>query len=180
MILAAALFLAMQTAPDILAPPPDSTFEKGPVRVIARVEGKAELRIDGKPVAAESPAEGMLTVEVDASPGDHEVSIGTGDKQQKVRFRIGAPDGTFAAFRAHPPVANCATCHAVKNGVWALQRASLVTLCTQCHDKEAFPKSHVHIPGVVADCQMCHNPHGGTAKALLTMSKEKACKQCHN
>ena len=175
----AAICLAQQPAPDILSPAADSRFSKGPVRVIARSEAGAVLRLDGKPIVAESPADGVLLAYLTPAAGVHEIVLKTAKGEQKVRFSVGA-EGSFAPFREHPPVANCQTCHAVKNGVWSLQRASPVLLCSQCHSKESFPKTHTHIPGVLADCQMCHNPHGSATAAFLTMGKEKACKQCHN
>ncbi|MBK5293432.1 MAG: hypothetical protein JJE04_17385 [Acidobacteriia bacterium] len=173
-----AICLGQQAAPDILSPAPDSRFSKGPVRVIARAEGKAELLLDGRSIASESPAAGVLLAHVEPAVGVHEIRLKTEKGEQKIRFSVG--EGSFAAFREHPPVAKCETCHAVKNGVWSLQRTSPVLLCFQCHNKETFPKTHTHIPGVLADCQMCHNPHGWSTAAFLTMKKEQACKLCHN
>jgi predicted CXXCH cytochrome family protein len=162
---------------DILSPTPGSLFGKGPVRVIARGDGKAELRLDGKGVPAERPADGVITATVNPGAGPHEIALG----EEKVRFVVGEKGGgESAAFKEHPPVANCQTCHAVKNGVWSLQRASLVSLCFPCHDKEKFPKAHTHVPGILTDCQLCHNAHGSNVKGFLTLPRETACKQCHN
>jgi len=163
-------------APDIVSPAPDSLFEKGPVRVIARGE---QLRLDGKPVEVERPAGGVVTALVEVGPGSHELTLLTEKGPQKLRFAVGKAGGG-KPFREHPPVNNCQTCHVVKGSVWSLQRPSQVALCFPCHNKESFPKSHTHIPGVLADCQLCHNAHGAAAPALLTLSKETACKQCHN
>jgi len=164
-------------AADILSPTPGSLFGKGPVRVIARGDGKAELRLDGKAVAVERPAEGVIAATLNPGAGPHELALG----EEKVKFAVGVKAGEeWTAFKEHPPVANCQNCHAVKNGVWSFQRASLITLCFPCHDKEKFPKTHTHVAGILADCQMCHNAHGSNVKAFLTMSRETACKQCHN
>jgi len=176
--LAAALAAAalLGQASDILSPTPGSLFSKGPVRVIARADGKAELLLDGKAVPVERPAEGVITAILHPNPGPHELALG----EHKVKFTVGKADGEWTSFKEHPPVASCQNCHAVKNGVWSLQRASLVTLCFPCHDKEKFPKAHTHVAGILADCQMCHNAHGSNAKGFLTMTRETACKQCHN
>ena len=32
---------------------------------------------------------------------------------------------------------------------------------------------------VLADCVLCHNPHGSTEEFHLKMPRETACKQCH-
>ena len=162
-----------QEPPLILAPPADAAFPAGPVRLIAR----AAMRLDGKAVEAVSPAEGVFTAEVKLETGVHQVTSGA----EKVRFFVGpAAPAEFKAFRPHTPVTNCLTCHAVKNGAWAFQKASLVSLCSQCHDKEKFPTNHTHVMGILADCQMCHNPHGSTTAGHLRMAKEAACKLCHN
>ena len=176
-LLAAVIACVAQDEPSILAPPNNAVFEKGPVRFIARVENGAQVRLDGKPVAGESPVPGMVTIEMKLEPGPHEVAIG----KETVRFFVGpgAPAG-FKPFKFHPPMADCNTCHAVKNGEWAFQKASLVTLCSQCHDKEKFPAKHTHVMGVLADCQICHNPHGSTEVGHMKRAKDLACKQCHN
>jgi predicted CXXCH cytochrome family protein len=150
----------------------------GPVRVIARVEAGQKPLLDGKPFETVAPAPGVTVASVKLAPGTHEISLGA----EKVRFHVGAgaPAG-FAPFRDHPPVAaGCDSCHAVKEGAWALKRASLSGICFQCHDREAFPKKHTHVYGTLADCQMCHNPHGSASVGHMKMDKAKACTLCHS
>ncbi|MBM3739627.1 MAG: hypothetical protein FJW39_27995 [Acidobacteria bacterium] len=166
-----------QEDPAILAPPRGVAFPGGEVRVIVRADGKTQLKLDGKPVSAETPAEGVLTAALQLAPGAHEISYGA----ETVRVFAGpGPGAEFKPFRPHPPVANCTTCHAVKNGIWTFQRASLATVCSQCHAKDKFPAKHTHEMGILADCQICHDPHGSTAAAHMRKEKEAACKQCHN
>ncbi|MBN8730717.1 MAG: hypothetical protein J0L64_09265 [Acidobacteria bacterium] len=151
----------------------------GEVRVVARHEGKAELHVDGKAVAVEPLHAGVWTATVNLEAGGHEIALVGGGKV-KVHVGEGAPAG-WTRFREHPPGgAACTTCHAVKNGEWAFAKASLVGVCFACHDKAGFPKTHTHEPGIVPDCQLCHAPHGSRAVKHLKMSKEAACKLCHN
>ena len=172
----APLLLRAESA--ILAPADKSAVD-GEVRVVARHDGKAEILVDGKAVAAETPHAGVLFATVTLAPGAHEISL-AGGPRIRVHSGDGAPEG-WQKFRAHPPggVA-CATCHAVRNGEWAFAKASLVGVCFACHDRAAFPKTHTHEPGIVPDCQMCHAPHGSTAAAHLKLKREAACKLCHN
>jgi predicted CXXCH cytochrome family protein len=176
-VLLVALVSPAQDDPNLLAPPDGAVFAKGPVRFIARADAGAAILLDGKPLKFERPAEGVATANLDLEPGAHEISL---DKE-KVRFFVGAgAPREMMDFRFHPPMASCSTCHAIKNGAWTWQRPSLVTLCGQCHDREKFPAKHTHEMGILADCQICHNPHGSTAAGHLRKPKETACKQCHS
>ena len=161
---------------EILAPTQDAVVAVGAVRIIARVEGKGELRVNGKNVAAESPAAGVLTAEVKLTAGAHEIALFAAGKEEKRKIQVGGK----VNFRPHPPAAGCDACHAVKNGEWAFQRASLTGVCFTCHQRDSFAAKHTHVPGVLADCQMCHSAHGSTAVAHLKMEKAQACKLCHN
>lgn len=175
-VLFALTLLAQDDSPDlILAPPPDSAFSPGPVRLIARTGGQNEPKLDGQPIKVESPHAGVVTAELQPSPGPHEITLGT----QKIRFVVGKADG-FTAFRPHPPANTCNACHAVRNGRWRFIRASLSNVCSQCHSKETFAAKHTHQMDLLPDCQMCHNPHGSTAPAHMKLSRENACKQCHS
>ena len=181
--LLAALFCYAQEPPptSILSPPANSAHPAGPVRVIARGARGAKLLLDGAAVTATSPAPGVLSASITPKPGEHTLEIAGAKDSQKVRFFSGAgAREPFLPFRAHPPVETCTSCHALKDGEWAFARPSLGGICFGCHDREAFPGTHSHVPGVLADCQLCHDPHGSTAKGQLKMSKETACKQCHN
>lgn len=175
-------FLLMVTAlraESVIFAPVNESVVGGEVRVVARHEGKAELLVDGKAVAAESPHAGVLTAVLKLAPGAHEIAL-DGGARVKVHAGEGAPAG-WLQFREHPPGgAACTTCHAVKNGEWAFAKASLVGVCFACHDKAAFPKTHTHEAGIVPDCQLCHSPHGSTAVKHMKMTKEAACKLCHN
>lgn len=163
----------------VIFAPADQSVVSGEVRVVAGCEGKAELLVDGKAVATESPHGGALTAAVKLGPGGHEIAVEGGAKV-KVHVGEGAPVG-WMKFREHPPGgAECTTCHVVRNGEWVFAKASLVGVCFACHDKAAFPKTHTHEAGIVPDCQLCHAPHGSTAAKHLKMTKEAACKLCHN
>jgi len=180
-VVAGALLTAQEVTKDppanqVLAPPPNALFQKGPVRVIARTDGNTELLLDGKKVTVESPHAGVLTAEVTVESGVHEVTVG----DSRAKFAVGDAPGEWKAFRQHPPVSQCTTCHAVRNGNWRFVRASLASVCSACHNKEKFPEKHTHEMGILTDCQMCHDSHGSTAAGHLKMSRANACKLCHN
>lgn len=153
----------------ILRPADQSVLKPGPFSVIAKTE--AELKLDGKPLAVTRPAPGIATATINPAPGLHEISAA----EERVKFFVGAgaPPG-WKEFRAHPPAASCESCHAIVKGAW-----EFAGNCFQCHDQKAFPKIHQHNTEVLADCQLCHYPHGSTERRHLKMQKETACKQCH-
>lgn len=155
--------------------PPDNSQHDGKVRIIAQTEGKGDLKLDGKAIQTESPHPGVATAELTLDKGIHTLELG----DQRVRFAIQPADG-FTPFRPHPPVAQCTSCHAVRNNRWRFTRASLSNVCSACHSKDTFPAKHTHGMDLLPDCQMCHNPHGSTAAGHMKLSREKACQQCHS
>ena len=176
MIVAAAALAAAPTEQAILRPADGAILDPGPLSIVAR--GKAQLRVDGKQVAAASPGPGAVAATVNPAPGLHELAFG----DRKIRFFVGASEAPagFRAYRAHPPAAaGCETCHAVKDGAWGFRGATLAASCFGCHDAGRFPEPHSHNATVLGECQLCHDPHGSTAKFHLKMDRETACKQCH-
>ncbi len=166
--------------PKILRPMNRSSLAPGPLVLIARTAGKAEFRLDGKAVPGAQPAPNVLFAAVTVASGPHEVVLVTAAGEEKIGFFAGPkpPEG-FAPFRIHPPGAGCETCHAVKQGAWAFKQAGASASCFGCHDPKPFTEIHSHNAEVLQECQLCHSPHGGTARLFLKMSKELACKQCH-
>ncbi|MEZ5404260.1 MAG: cytochrome c3 family protein [Bryobacteraceae bacterium] len=176
MRLAAALMAVAALAQDarVLAPPDGAVFAEGAaIRVIARVPEGAAVTVDGKPAALESPHAGVAAGVVKLGPGEHRIAAGG----SAVKIAVG---GGAATFRAHPPVDDCTSCHMVRGGRWRFLRASLSNVCSNCHAKDAFAAKHTHQMDTLPDCQMCHDAHGGTAAALMKMSRDKACAQCHS
>lgn len=163
-----------------LSPLPESVVPPGPLRVVAKGSGKGRIQVDGKPVETISPVPGVFRAEVTLPPGEHELSLESESGPAKVRVFSGKEHKDWKVFRQHPPAATCETCHAVKNGEWAMQRASLAPLCFSCHERANFPASHTHNTDILADCQTCHLPHGSQVKGHLLKPKEAACKQCHS
>jgi DmsE family decaheme c-type cytochrome len=51
-------------------------------------------------------------------------------------------------------------------------------LCYRCHLDKEGPYVFEHQP-VQEDCRLCHNPHGTTARRLLTANEPMLCLQCH-
>ena len=162
------LVAALAVEAVILRPTNQSVVPPGPLSIVAKGEG--ELQLDGKPVAAQKPAPGVIHARVDVAAGKHVLTLGA----LKVEFAAGpAPDG-WKPFRAHPPAAECVTCHTAQS--WEFKGAEA---CLGCHDQAAFPKLHTHNTEVLNECQLCHLPHGSTEARHLKFAKETACKQCH-
>ena len=176
------LCAAQQPAgPRILRPLDNSVVEKGPLSIIAKSSGDGELKLDGQPLTAAKPANGVLTATVEPKEGPHELVLTTGGADYKIRFHVGASaPADWKNYRSHPPIAvECTTCHSASGGQWALKEEVAGPSCMTCHDAATFPKAHTHKPEELEECQMCHNPHGSTASRHLIMTKEVACKQCH-
>ena len=175
------LFAALALAEDagrIVRPVDKAAFAAGPVEVNAAVPG-GKLELDGMAVAAEAPFPHVLHAKLQPSAGRHKLALVWPEGRQEIEFYVGpqTPEG-FTPFRAHPPLANaaCTQCHEVsKRGRFRFKGG-----CTDCHAVAAFPKSHTHKVEVLAECGMCHNAHGSTAKAHLLYDKAAACKLCHN
>jgi predicted CXXCH cytochrome family protein len=165
-----ALALAATLAAEIvvLRPTPQSVVPPGPLSIVAKGEG--DVLLDGKVVAAQKPSPGVIHAKVEVTPGKHVLTVGAA----KIQFAAGqGPDG-WKAFRAHPPAAECAACHARES--WEFKGAEA---CLACHDGMAFAKTHTHNTEVLNECQLCHSPHGSTENRHLKFTREIACKQCH-
>lgn len=163
LILAAALSCA--AAGRFLRPTDGSSVPVGALSIIAA--GTGELKLDGKPVPAAQSVPGGVHAQVKVAAGEHELSLG----EAKIRFSAGPSPN----FREHPPGGSgCAPCHKAEGGEW-----TVIMACFGCHDQKTFPKPHQHNAEVLAECQMCHLPHGSSEKAHMKMKKDIACKQCH-
>jgi predicted CXXCH cytochrome family protein len=176
------MLAAAQDPAVILAPTADATVQVGPLRIIGRAPGKATITLDGKPVTVTEPLPGIVHAEVKIAEGKHEVVIAGGGSEAKLTFQAGKPAaGSGGGFRAHPPgLVGCDTCHAVKNEVWSLKRATLAPVCGGCHEMAKFPVTHTHNTDILTDCQNCHLPHGSAARAHLQKPKQAVCGACHN
>jgi predicted CXXCH cytochrome family protein len=162
------LALALAGPEVFLSPLPQSVVQPGSLPVIAK--GAGELRLNGKPVTASTPSPGVVHAKVEVGPGRHVLSLG----EHRIEFAAGQAQEGWKPFRAHPPAAQCAACHTPQT--WEPRGAEA---CFACHNAEPFAKVHTHNAEVLAECHLCHMPHGSTAKAHLKMAKETACKQCH-
>ncbi|MBL8230107.1 MAG: hypothetical protein JNL98_16585 [Bryobacterales bacterium] len=176
----ALLALSAAETPVFLSPLDESVIAPGALRVVAKGAGKGRLLLDGKPLDTASPVAGVFRAEVQLAPGPHELTLESEGGAAKVRVFAGTEHNGWKMFRQHPPAAACESCHAIKNGEWAMQRASLAPLCFACHERAKFPASHTHNTDILADCQNCHLPHGSQAKSHLVKPKETVCKQCHS
>lgn len=171
--------LRAQDPPLFFTPADKSVVPPGPFRVIAKSAGKTEILVDDQPVAVASPVSGVVRAELKLAPGAHHIVARNESGETKVQVFAGKQHADWPSFKLHPPVATCETCHAVKEGAWALRRASLAPICASCHPQNRFPLIHTHNTDLLAECQNCHMPHGSTAAKLLKMPKDTACKQCH-
>jgi predicted CXXCH cytochrome family protein len=164
----------------ILRPTDQSVLETEEVLVIAR---SGALWLDGKSVSnrtTESPRQ-ALSIRIPA--GKHELVWKHGAALQRIQFVVSTsrsrtiPPG-WKVYRAHPPQAECQTCHAGDQPA-DFKKITVAETCFACHEQEAFAVNHSHNDEVLAECVLCHNPHGSTEKFHLKMPRETACKQCH-
>lgn len=170
---------AAQAPPEIFAPANHSVVAPGLLKIIAKSPGNTQVTVDGAAVAVTTAAPGAVRAEIKLTPGAHEIVARNDSGETRVEIFAGKTHGEWKAFKQHPPVATCETCHAVKQGAWALKRASLAPVCASCHPQNRFAIIHTHNTDLLAECQGCHMPHGSTSAKLLKVPKETACKQCH-
>lgn len=162
----------------ILRPADHSSFARGAVDVVATAPS-GKLTLDGLPVEASQPYPDVFHTMVEPSEGPHRLVLEWADGKREVEFFVGAnaPAG-YAPFHQHPPAADveCGQCHGLSRQGQFIFKGG----CFDCHQQGEFAKAHIHPPEILSQCGMCHNPHGSTVKAHLILSKEAACKQCHD
>ena len=184
LLLGLAILAILPASPDLLAegkimrPVNGAALTETKVDIVATApQGKLEL--DGKAIPAEEPFGDVFHAVVQAAPGRHTLALVWEGGREQVQFFVGddAP-AEFKPFFQHPPLADvaCTQCH----GVSRRGRFRFKGGCFACHDKAAFTTTHEHPVHQIQECGMCHNAHGETSKAMLTMPKEILCKQCHN
>ena len=183
-ILVAALAVAALAPPSLSAEgkimrPVDGAAIKGTeIKIVASAPG-GRLELDGETISPQEPFKGVFHATVKASPGRHTVALVWEGGREEARIFLGeGPPAEFKPFFHHPPLADvdCMHCH----GVSRRGRFRFEGGCFSCHRETAFSAAHEHPAHQLEECGMCHNAHGETAKALLTMPKEILCKQCHN
>lgn len=177
-LLLCSLMPAAEDSGRIMRPVDKAAFASRSIDIIAAARDGI-LEIDGARVAAEQPFPGVLHAKVEVKPGVHTLVVSWATGRKQIQFYSG-PDipAGFAAFRAHPPAGDvaCTQCHQLsKRGRFVFKGG-----CFDCHKNAGFAKTHTHTAEVLAECGLCHNAHGSTAKSHLTYTKEIACKQCHN
>ena len=165
----------------ILRPTDQSVFETEEVQLIVGAGG--EIWLDGKSLK-QRQAQGTRQPLVMRIPaGRHELAWKNGDTSQKVQFivttsgKTAAPQG-WKVYKGHPPQSECQNCHAGEQP-GDFKKSTVAETCFTCHEQNAFASGHAHNDEVLAECVLCHNPHGSTEKFHLKMTRETACKQCH-
>jgi predicted CXXCH cytochrome family protein len=162
----------------IMRPVDGAALPSGTVDVIAAA-AEGTLEVDGKTVTAERPYPGVLRAKPSLPNGEHRIAVVSPEGRKEIRIFVGPKSpAPFASYREHPPLADvaCTQCHDVnRRGRFRFKGG-----CFDCHRQDAFVKAHApHVADALSQCGMCHNAHGSTAKAHLTMAKEAACKLCH-
>lgn len=177
LVLASQLSGSMQEEGKIVRPGDGSVLPPGEISIVARApEGKLEL--DGRAIPSEEPFPGVFNAKTKPTQGAHTLALIWPGGRKEIRFHVGDnPPAEFKPFRRHPPQAvACTDCH----GLSSRGRFRFTGDCFGCHQQDTFPSAHQHTPSVLEQCGMCHNAHGSTAKAHLTLSRDQACKLCHN
>ena len=164
----------------ILRPIDQSVLDSEEVQIIARA---GEIELDGKSLKERQTqgARQLLTLRIPA--GRHELVWKNADAIQKVQFMVTTSGKTavplgWKVYKAHPPQAECQHCHAGEQP-GEFSKSTVAETCFTCHEPKTFAVGHAHNEEVLAECVLCHNPHGSTEKFHLKMSRETACKQCH-
>lgn len=165
-----------QTA-GILRPSDRSVLQSGALQIIART---GEIWLDGKPIRQPQDRGGRQALSVSAPAGKHELLWKHAGGFQKIEFFVASgptetPPG-WKVYKEHPPQAECAACHA---GEKDFRKSSIAETCFSCHEQKAFPAAHSHNSEVLAECVLCHDPHGSAERFHLRMTRETTCKQCH-
>ena len=182
-VLTEAVNLTNAQEPDkagILRPTDQSVLETEQVQIIARA---GELWLDGKSLKSRQAQDPRQALSVQIPAGRHELVWKSGDALQKIQFAVttsgktSVPPG-WKVYRAHPPQAECQTCHTGEQP-GNFKRITVAETCFSCHEQKAFAAGHAHNDEVLAECVLCHNPHGSTEKFHLKITRETACKQCH-
>lgn len=164
----------------ILRPIDQSVLDSEEVQIIARA---GEIWLDGKSLKGRQTLGSRRLLTLRITPGRHELVWKNADALQKVQFMVttsgktAVPPG-WKVYRAHPPQAECQNCHA-GDQPGDFKKITVGETCFMCHEQKTFAAGHAHNDEVLAECVLCHNPHGSTEKFHLKMTREMACKQCH-
>ena len=179
-----ALALAFTTASGVaeenaIVKPRDGAWVQGGVLEVIAKSPDGQLLLDGEPLSADQPFPGVLHARVEIEPGRHMVRLASSEGHAEVIVHTGnAPAGDAVdPFVDHPPIqTECTLCHSIsRRGRFRFSGG-----CQNCHAEQSFIETHSHQPHELASCGMCHDAHGSSAANLLLLSKEAACKQCHN
>ncbi len=177
MALAGVVVWAQEPAANrILRPTEGSSLPNGKIEGIAKVAKSGAVFIDGIPVATKQNAPGVLTFSINTPNGSHTLELKYDGGSEKLTFTSGKSEHPFSI---HPPAASCETCHAIKESTWAFKNDILEKTCSGCHNLKEFAKTHQHNLEQLADCALCHNPHGSSEAFHMKYLRKVACKQCH-
>lgn len=79
----------------------------------------------------------------------------------------------------HAPYAEerCSWCHTDAGGMMLATVEARV--CVDCHDGVGDEHTRMHGPVAAGACLWCHAPHESTVSALLRVSPQQLCQQCH-
>ena len=180
-IICAVVLMAQEPAnPNrILRPTNGASLAIGKLEGIAKVAKVGTVLLDGSLIPTTEKAPGVLTFILNPPAGRHTLELRFEGGREVINFDSGELPEKGKPFRLHPPAATCETCHAVKSGAWSFKSDLLETSCAGCHNLKDFAKTHTHNTGQLAECGMCHNPHGSTESFHLKYPRNVACKQCH-
>lgn len=73
---------------------------------------------------------------------------------------------------------NCDSCHPTRNAFENITSPK-EDKCFTCHEKVKEKHQFLHGPVAADRCLWCHDPHRSPVPALLRMTPEKLCRECH-
>ncbi|MCL5098615.1 MAG: hypothetical protein M1608_14015 [Candidatus Omnitrophica bacterium] len=139
--------------------------------------------------ASGKPEKVLLLANVPLSPGRHTIEAAG---SRILLFRSTATDHSDAPagwplFQSHPITtdpsqpSSCENCHLTHGSGkdLVLDRVKMPEACYSCHDLVDLRLAHSHVMDPLAECAICHNPHGSTQPNLLINTRAKLCVQCH-
>lgn len=162
----------------ILAPASEAVVAPGKVLVIgsARGEGlsRVEIDVNGKGKRTVDVSGGGFSTVLDLSRGRNVIRVTAGKSGTSVVVMVESK----GAYRYHPEVEKCGSCHDRPGGGYAVA-GPLQSICYRCHDRLDTGRN-VHGPLGGGECTACHDPHGSGNASLALARHETLCVTCHD
>ena len=165
----------------ILRPTDQAVLETEEVQVIAR---PGELWLDGKSLKERQTQAMRQALSLRIPAGRHELIWKNGDtsSENSIHCQNLCEHCGSARVESLQGASSSGRMSELSRGKGSREfsrRSPLQRHASRVTSKSTFAAGHAHNDEVLAECVLCHNPHGSTEKFHLKMTRETACKQCH-